>query len=208
MKTEKEYRMMKAGIGLALIFGIAGIVTIANMDIDDSVKIETMETWNDIDGWWNLAGEANPGAGASGILEIFFINHSADKYYTQENTTATLEAHCTNNGFGWVNADNQELDIAHTATFDILVKVRGNATHCKHGATWFDSDLNVTMTWSDKGLTNDQPDGNTTYPLAAMNTSAFTYLYVIFYWDNGGAGYSINKGQTTNCGDFIFAYYG
>nr|NIQ88016.1 hypothetical protein [Deltaproteobacteria bacterium] len=164
--------------------------------------------WNDINGWWNLGDEATPAAGASGILEIFFINHSADKYYTQENTSSVLEAHCNASGLGHVNADNTELDIAHGTAFDILVKVRGNATHCKHGATWFDSDLNVTMTWSDEGLTNDQPDGNTTYPQADMNTSAFTYLYVIYYWDNGGAGYTIDKGETTNVGDFIFAYYG
>lgn len=152
-------------------------------------------------------GEATPGAGNSGILEVFFINHSADKYYTQENTSATLEGHCTANNLGYADADDTEVDLAHSTSFDILVKVCGNATHCKRGATWYDSDLNVTITWSDKSMTNDQPDGNTTYPLAAMNTSGFTLLYVIFYWDNGGSGYTINKGQTSEIASIEFAAY-
>jgi len=207
MKKDKKHNMKKAGVLLALgVFTVSAVVLIANMSLDPSPMISTSK-WNEIQRY-HLGAEATPAAGASGILEIFFINHSADKYYTQENTSSVLEAHCTANGFGYANADNQELDIAHSTAFDILVKVRGNVFHCKHGATWWDSDLNVTMTWSDKTLTNDQPDGNTTYPQADMNTSAFTYMYVIFYWDNGGAGYTIDKGETTNVGDFIFAYYG
>ena len=203
---DKLPNFMKAVVVSCVVLGVLfGYVV-----YDTLMEEEHVKSWHTVMKWipGEPLAEADPGAGNSGILEVFFINHSADKYYTQENTSSVLEGHCNASGLGHVNADNTELDIAHGTAFDILVKVRGNASHAKHGATWFDSDLNVTMTWTDKTLTNDQPDGNTTYPQADMNTSAFTYVYVIFYWDNGGAGYTIDKGQTTNVGDFIFAYYG
>jgi len=205
-KTKNGNPFKKAGIISAITLGIITILIIANTGITPEPKTTTMK-WREVQ-TLRLGQEFIPAAGESSILIIYFINHSAgDYYYAQENNSATLEGYCNASGLGYANADDQELDIAHSTAFDIVIKVRGNATHCKHGATWWDSDLNVTITWSDKALTNDQPDGNTTYPQANMNTSAFGYLYTIFYWDNGGAGYTINKGQTTEVGDIIFAAY-
>ena len=154
-----------------------------------------------------LYAEANPGAGASGILEVFFINHSAANDYKDVNNSATLETWCTANGLGFANADDTEVDLAHSTSFDVVVRVRGNATHCKHDAVWFDSDLNVTITWSDEGYTDEQPDGNTTNGVAAFNTSGFDFLYVNFYWDNDGSGYTLTKGDTSEIASIEFAAY-
>ena len=202
---DKLPNFMKAVVVSCVVLGVLfGYVV-----YDTLMEEEHVKSWHTVMKWvpGEPLAEADPGAGNSGILEVFFINHSADKYYTQENTSATLEGHCTANGLGYATADDSQIDIAHTTSFDILVKVCGNATHCKHGATWFDSDLNVTITWSDGSLSDAQPDGNTTYPQADMNTSGFTLLYEIFYWDNSGSGFTISKGQTSEIASIEFAAY-
>lgn len=202
---KRKPNFIKAVVFTCFVTGIL----ISGYALYDYYTDDYVKSWKTVYKWvpGMPLGEATPGAGNSGILEVFFINHSADKYYTNENTSATLEGHCTANGLGYADADNTEIDLAHSTTFDILVKVCGNATHCKHGATWYDSDLNVTITWSDKSMTTDQPDGNTTYPQADMNTSGFTLMYEIFYWDNSGSGYTINKGQTSEIASIEFAAY-
>ena len=140
--------------------------------------------------------EASPGAGASGFLEVFFINHSVGNDYIDVNTSATLEGWCTANNLGYATADDTEVDLAHSTNFDIAIKVRGNATHCKDGATWMDTHLNVTITWSDETMTDAQPDHQTTSGHADFNNTAWDYLYVIFAWDNSNSGFTISKGET------------
>jgi len=209
MKKE-ENKIRKAGYKVGLVLGIFFMLVWASVGpYPHVVPTDDGKSWHVIwKGSLAQAAEATPAAGASGILEIFIINHTADHFYAEENTSATLEGHCTANGLGFVNADNQELDIAHTTDFDIVVRVRGNATNCQRGAAWFDTDLNVTLTYSDGSESDAQPDGRTTFPNAAFNTSSYTYLYVNFYWDDsGGSGYSISKGATSEIESIEFAAY-
>jgi len=197
----------KAGIITMFIFGILFGLAVYDIYVNEPVEMKkwhTVAVWTPLD---PLYAEADPGAGASGILEVFFINHSAGNDYKDVNTSATLESWCTANNLGYASADDTEVDIAHSTSFDIVVRVRGNATHCKRGATWYDSDVNVTITWSDESMADAQPDGQTTSGTATFNDSNWAYLYVNFYWDGSGSGYTIDKGETSEIESIEFAAY-
>jgi len=203
---DKLPNFMKAVVVSCVVLGVLfGYVVYDTLMEDKEVR-----SWKTVMKWvpGEPLAEADPGAGNSGILEVFFINHTADHFYAVENSSAVLEGHCTTNGLGFATADDSQIDLAHSTDFDIVVRIRANATHAKHGAVWFDSDVNVTITWSDGGESDAQPDGKTTSGLAAFNTSDFDFLYVNFYWDDsGGSGYSISKGQTSEIASIEFAAY-
>ena len=206
---KEKNNMRNAGLISMMIEGMIFSVIIIN-GLYTHDEAGDVKRWRTIAIWTPqnpLYAEANPGAGASGILEVFFINHSASNDYKDVNTSATLEGWCDAHGLGYANADDTEVDIAHSTSFDIVVRVRGNTTHCNNGTAWVDTDLNVTITWSDGSLSDAQPDGQTTEGTAAFNTSTFTFLYVNFFWDNSDNGFTINKGQTSEIASIEFAAY-
>jgi len=86
----------KAGVIVGLLVCIVGfMVVIANVPVDSMVE---KEVWQVVDVWTPMAGEGSPGAGASGFLEIFFMNlSSADANGYGLNTSATHEGWCDAN---------------------------------------------------------------------------------------------------------------
>jgi len=202
---EHEIKYIKAGVQLGLVLLIAGVLIWANIGMTPETKEETM-SWKPIQ-LYIIGQEADPGSGNSGILGVYFINHSVANDYKDVNSSDTLESWCNASGLGYANADNQEIDLAHSTAFDIVVRVRGNSTVCKRDSTWWDTDLNVTITWSDGSLSDAQPDGQTTSATADFNTSSYTYLYVNFYWDNSDSGFTISKGDTSEIASIEFAAY-
>jgi len=170
---------------------------------------------NDDKGWhvvWEgslsdyvYAAEANPGAGVSGILEIFIINHTAspDTAY-DENSSSDMESWCTAAGLGYCNADDSNIDIAHTTDFDIVVRVRGNQTICHDGSQFMDSYLRVRITSADLSIGADTEMTG----VVSQNSSGNTYLWMNFYEDNSGSGYSISRDETAEITSIKFeAYY-
>lgn len=202
MSGEKK-SFFKASVFIMLVIGI-----VMGAFYYDIVTHQEVKSWHVVMEWTPVDpvyAEANPGAGASGFLEIFIMNHTGtdDNAYKQ-NTSATIEGWCDAAGLGYCNADDSEIDIAHSTNFHVLVRVRGNATHCKSGATWYDTDLRVRWTSADLSVGADTV--MTGY--ATHNASASTYLYMNFWDNNTGSGYSISKGATAEITSIKFeAYY-
>lgn len=216
-----ENKNKKIGTILGLVFVVISMIiwTVSNPftekiieDINNALRKPDAK-WNTImkmsmgDG---IVLYENPSPSATDFLEIFLINLSdGDNYFTQENTSSTLESVCDANDLGYATADNSEVDITHATNFVILVKVQGDAAHCKRGSDWYDTDLNCTLTWSGQGKTDAQPEHVTIYPLASMNTSSFTFLYKMFVWDNSNSGFDIDKGSDSGSEPILelAAYY-
>ena len=145
--------------------------------------------------------EADPGSGASGILEVYIYPHDVDPGTTYaENTSATLETA----SLGYADADDTNIDIPHSTAFDIVVRVRGNKTHCWNGTDFIDSYLRVNITSADLSIS----------ALSAMtgviseNNSGKNYLWMNFYINGGGSGYSIIRDATAEITAIKFeAYY-
>lgn len=191
--------MDKTMIILALIIGAGLALTgmIPYLEYEEDTR-----SWHIVwEGNLAQATEANPGAGAGGILEIFFYPHVANPNTVYaENNSAILEA----NSLGWANADDFNVQLPHSTPFDIVVRVRGNATQCKRGNIWWDSDLRVRITSSDLGIATD----TVMTGIVTRNNSADPFLWMNFYINNTGLGYTLSKDQIAQITSIKFeAYY-
>ena len=196
--VDKNTFFKKAGIlsGVMVVF-VALIVINANLNVEPTKE----EVWQKVYRWTPLGAEGNPGAGASGFLEIFFINIStATSGGYGLNTSSTFETWATANMPGktpYGNADEFEWDTESEKTFVILVRVRYNQTHAWETDHWngADTDVQLTMTCTDWAVGSNINNVSGTR-IESANNSAYTFLYENFYWDNSGTGYQIADDST------------
>jgi len=192
-------------IGYGLVFFLVMGMLFAYFTFPSPTFVKKDGSWHVIfEGNLAEAAEADPGAGASGILEIFIINHSATPgtTYTQ-NSSSTLEGWCTAAGLGYCNADDSNVDIAHSTAFDIVVRVRGNDTHCWRTDHWYPADLKVEITCAGLSIGADTDLTG----VVSYNNSGADYLWMNFYIDNSGSGYTISKGSTVEITSIKFSAY-
>lgn len=190
----------RKGIRLGVVVGVFVVVMFALYSIPKpTMKYEP--SWHVVwEGTLAEASEANPGSGASGFLEIFWINHTATPATAYlQNTSATLEAWCVANMPGktpYASADNFNVQIASNKLFDIVVRCRWNKTNAfDYSLSQFvGSDVRVNISASGGGITiNGATSG---VNVESLNNSAKDYLWTNTYWNNGGSGYYIQKGTT------------
>lgn len=195
MEKDKKLRYKKAGISWGAVASIV-IVTLViiatapkpELKVNDDGEYHVIWSGNLVS-----AAENNPGSGASGFLEFFIINHSAAPASAyDENDSATLEGWCTAANLGYASADSFNIEAAHSTTFDIVVRVRFNKTHCWDGAQFIGTRTRVNITCSGDLVISDVTGTN----VESYNNSGQDYIWINVYWNNGGAGYSINADET------------
>lgn len=193
----KEFR--KKGVRAGVVASIIVLSLLAYFTLPRPI----LEQDND-DGTWHIiwkgslaeAAENDPGAGATGFLEIFFINVSAtpSQTYTQ-NDSSVYESWCTAYMPGktpYASTDNFNVEIEHNKAFTILGRFRFNRTHAHNGTIFRDADCRVNITTTGAIVINDVTGTN----VVSHNVSTENYIWINVYWDNGGAGYTINKDQS------------
>ena len=184
----------KAGKSLSMVFAVTIALLLLIFSMPQPVLVENEGSWNVV---WrgNLAeaAEGNPGSGASGFLEIFYVNHSADEAADsyEENTSATIEGWCTA-GYGYASADNFLLEISSAVTFDIVVRVRFNKTHAYETDHFVDTDCRVNITHT--GLDGTALSDITGTNVITHNDSADEYIWMNVFWNNTASGHSIAAG--------------
>jgi len=208
MMQSKVKSIFKAGklpfvIGLIIIGAVAGMMYLPS--VHDSIyqqpKITT--AWHLIDVLNPLAAEGNPGAGASGFIEIYFVNHTvtpntAYAHNTSSDFETWANANVAASGYNaWANADNFLCQLKYGVLFDIVVRVRWNKTHAWDGAKFIGANVrvNITLTgFGTAGMTDIVGTGIVSY----NNTGAWA-IWENWYWqdaDGGtGVGFSILKGS-------------
>lgn len=156
-------------------------------------------------GWHTIidtasATEADPGAGASGILSVYIMPESfAD--YTQ-NTSGTLETASWN----YANADAQNVDTNHTDDFGILVRCRINKTHCWDGAKFIGVYCRVRISSANLNLAVDTV--MTAY--VSFNSTLKDYIWMNFWLsqDQGASNLNIIRDETAEITSIkLEAYY-
>ena len=194
MKEENKIKA-KAGIRPGLVIGLI----VLSLFVMYSIPHPYIEPGND-EGTWHIvwkgslaeAAENDPGAGASGFLEIFFPNHTATPQTAyDENTSATIETWCVTNMPGktpYASADNFNVKIAHSITFDILVKVRYNKTEGPWNSTaWDNASWRVNITLAGHIVISDV----TGTGVELTNDSTDDFYWGSTYWTNSGSGYTL-----------------
>ncbi len=128
------------------------------------------------------AGDADPGAGASGLLEVLIVNHTNHPTYSSNVTDADSAV------YGWGNSDSFSIEVPHGETFDIVVQARGNSTHTSLDYT----NMRVNITSTDLGISTDA--AMTEYEVG----SSSDYIWGQYVIDNGGSGYTISRDETAS----------
>jgi len=205
MKENKIKNGKKAGVRAAVFAALVIGMFVAWATFPHPVVKVDERGWHVVfDGNLAQAAEGNPGAGASGILEIFFINHSATNAYKGVNTSATLEGWCTAAGLGYASADDFNVELAHSVLFDIAIKVRVNKTHAWDGAKFVDGWVRMNITSADLSISADSAmEKNVLY-----NNTGQDYIWIMFFYDFSNAGYDLSKDQSADITSIkLQAYY-
>jgi len=194
--NNKDRNVLKRSVQLGLVFALAFSLYLSFSGIED-VTISQVEPkeWEPI----SIVGDGDPGVGASGVLKIFIYPHQADPG----------TAYASNISSGWyAHADylNNSLtgEVPYDTAFDIVVKVRGNATHAYNTTsnTWMWDWIRSNLTCADLSIS-----ANTSMEEVNISYSG-TYIWGHYYLNNGGAGYTISHGESVNVTYYKFeAYY-
>lgn len=192
--------------GKGLVVGLVITMLIGYFTLPHPViKEEKEKTWHVVwEGTLAEATEADPGAGASGFLEIFFVNHSntgTTTYLTNVSSdmedwcNASLDVDGTGTGYyAYAIADNFNLQLKHSTALDIVIRVRFNKTHAWNGTDFVDADTRVNITASGGGITILGTTSGTR--AVTRNDTSDDYIWINNYWNNSNAGYQLQKGGT------------
>jgi hypothetical protein len=187
---------------IATIIGIFLICFVLVFQVPQP-RLKTVPTWHVIwEGSLAEATEANPGAGASGFLEIYFINHTATPTTAYDtNTSSLFETWCNasldadgaagTTNHAYATADNFNLTVKWGVAMDVVCRARWNRTHAYDGSKFIGSDCRINITMAGGGITILGTTSGTN--CISENQTDETYIWINVYWTNGGAGYVLNK---------------
>lgn len=204
MHKSKKQEWMKAGILSSLTaFGIVALLMLTNTGnvIVEQTVIEP-KSWHRIP-----LGEADPGAGASGVLNVSIVAHHHFDPYTSNMTYNA--SYYSDKGKGDVNNTHIGDNVTYTGFFDIIVKVRWNRTHAYNSTAG--ANPRYRLDWVRGNITCAGLSISADTAMAEYNITGTTnglYIWVNYVMDNSGAGYQIGRGQNITTCSFTFdAYY-
>lgn len=144
--------------------------------------------------------DADPGVGASGVLTVFCYPHSGDP-------GVTYVSNITDGWYAQGDDNNTHIgsDVPYDTAFDVVYKVRWNKTHAYNV-----TDTEWWLGWV-KGFANSTVLGAASVAMLEYNITgcvATDFVWVHYVDNNGGAGYTINRGEnvTSYIADFS-SYY-
>lgn len=185
-KTMKSRKLLFGSTSTTVV--IIGIVV--GMMLSQSLLAPIMP-----DRFWRpvLGADGDPGAGKSGMLEIFIYPHAANPAATYAANLSSANAYAARNT--WNGSLTGDVPYAPT-TFDIVIKVRWNKTHAYNASStttkWELGYVRANLTCAALSIGADTA-------MSEVNiTSSATYIWVNYYANNGGAGYTVSHGQTVN----------
>ena len=172
----------KAGVFSGFVVFAAICVVVANVGLQPSIE----RVWVRQD-WVAAVADYDPGAGKSGWLNMTV-------YDLPGTVSGFFERNLTNNAssFAWTNVNNSIAgsDVPYGNTFVLVLKIRVNVTdgYSSGNSTWMPTWVRANVTCPGLGLTDL---AMTRYTI----TTTATYMWLHFVALNGGAGYTIGKGQ-------------
>jgi hypothetical protein len=180
----KQKKLIFGSTALSLV--IIGIVV--GLMVSQSLLAPVMP-----DRFWRSvrAADGDPGAGESGMLEIFIYPHQTDPNTTYQSNLTAAAAYA--NRSTWNGSCTGDVPYAPTK-FDIVIKVRYNTTHAYNSSAsaWDGTFVRANITCSDLGIA----ENTSMHKIHILNAS--DYMYVNYYVNNTVAGFNISHGQTIN----------
>jgi len=171
-------------------------------------------------GWESVRADDNTTytSGMSGLLEIFIYPHSADPATDYASNLSDTDAFANLSAIDKVmeyNNPSYPDGVPHSEAFDVVVKVRYNQTHAYNstrvGGEWMfvtGCDMeDIGLCWIQCNITALNLSVNPTNMTGIMIENNTDELYINFYINNGGSGYTIARGDEVYCDLDVKAYF-
>jgi len=202
MKKEKKAKILKAGLVSGLLITMA-LTILVNPNVENIAE-DVLTPQHEISkGEWKHislpfvaeepGADNDPGAGASGVLNSYVAK-----------LTANWDANLTDVwGSTGTNGSSAGTDIPYDVNHELGVLVRWNKSHA------YDTAWNLSLVRAYVNCSECDPAVSAVSATEAGVTAGdATYIYVHYYIDNSGTGYSIGRGDTVSSVSWNFEYYG
>jgi hypothetical protein len=156
---------------------------------------------------WNTIASAEEGGGivtaaAGGVLQVYIWKHAAVPGTTYAANLSNASGDC----YAWANNLNAAMtgNVPYATDFDIIYKIRVNVTEAYNttGSNWELAWVRANITCANLGIGADTAMSE----IEIVNNTNF--MWVNYYVNNGGAGYTITHGQQVNITSFkLQAWY-
>ena len=140
--------------------------------------------------------EATLGSGEGGMLEFFVIDH-ATRPANYSINISEASSYVLNYGL-----DDFNLELPHGTTFDMVVKARFNATQA------YDTAWNLSRVQCYMNATGAFTLSSVKMSNSSIIASNANYMWVNFYLDNSGSGYTLGIDETETINNIHLEYYG
>lgn len=183
-----------------VIGAVCGFVLLSTTDVQQIVTSVGQR------GWITTAsaeeGGGSLGAAAGGVLQVYVYAHQGvpGTAYAS-NLTNVTGALC----YAWANNLNAAMtgNVPYATTFDIVYKIRVNVSEAYNttGSVWMTDWVRSNITCANLGI------GADTAMTGVKIGSNATWMWMNFYINNGGAGYTITHGQQVNITSYKLQCY-
>jgi hypothetical protein len=180
-KKERRNKILGASLFTTLLVGVITAMLLTTHFVAPELS-ERM--------WRPVSATGDPGAGASGMTLIFVYPHDADPGTTYATNLSTVSAYAYRNTWNGTLTG----DVPYDTEFDIVIKARFNTTHAYNttSSAWDMDYVKALITSADLSI------GADTEMTAVQTATSDTYMWVQFYVNNAGSGYTRTHGLTTN----------
>jgi hypothetical protein len=157
-------------------------------------------------GWMTTAsaqeGGGSLGAAAGGVLQVYIYAHQADPATAYAaNLTNVTGALC----YAWANNLNAAMtgNVPYGTAFDIVYKIRVNVSEAYNttGLNWETAWVRSNITCANLAI------GADTAMVGVEITDNAVFMWMNFYINNGGSGYTITHGENVNITSYKLQCY-
>jgi len=203
----RKKKIIKAGVPIGMTLTIMFVVgLLLNVNVGNVYQPVDEETWHMVYRWTPLGAENDPGSDASGFLQIFVINNTADMNTSMyENDSNVLMDWCDANMVAHNSsavADAFSVEIEAEQTFAVVVRCRFNKTNCGDGSDFWDTKTDCQLTMTSTAWTDGNDESNTSARdvgavVVSENDSDHDFIYINFCWNaDDDGGYQLTKDAT------------
>jgi len=191
MEKRKKMNLKKAGAITAVAFFI--VMVSSGITIYEQVNPETEKMEYNIKFEGALAEYSGAGADESAWLEIYAMPHDVTPVGNFDtNTSGTLEAAA----LAYADTDGWSEDLISETSFDIVVRVRFNATHAKNSTMFKDTRCRCNLTVAGNWAVGSDFSDSLGASYVTQNVSTEKFIWINYYWNNSGTGYQMEDGGT------------
>ena len=182
-----------------VIGAVSALMLLSTSDIPQIISSYGARGWNTIAS--AQEGGGTVGAAAGGVLQVYIWKHTGTPaaVYNTNLSNASADCYAKANNLNAAMSGN----VPYATTFDIVYKIRVNVTEAYNttGSTWMTAWVRSNITCANLGI------GADTAMVGISITTTGTWMWMNFYINNGGAGYTITHGQQVNITSYKLQCY-